>query len=160
MSRFLIYALCDPRDNQIRYVGKSSSGLSRPKKHWTHTQTRNSFDPCHNWVRSVMSHGSLPQIEILEEFSNAGELDEAERFWIGYLRFIGCRLTNMSDGGEGQTGFHHSEKTKEQMRNSHTGKPSGMKGKIPWNKGLRYKSPAISVAKRARDAARKQGRMI
>ena len=33
-SKFLIYGLVDPRDGQLRYVGKSTSGLRRPRSHW------------------------------------------------------------------------------------------------------------------------------
>jgi hypothetical protein len=33
VSKFIVYALFDPRDGELRYIGKSSQGLKRAKSH-------------------------------------------------------------------------------------------------------------------------------
>jgi len=144
----MIYGLVDPRDGQLRYVGKSSNGLSRPRTHWKNTRLRESRDHCHNWIRNVLLSGRVPDVVVIQDIceNDSDILNDSEVFWISYFRKMGCHLTNMSDGGEGQNGFRHSHETREKMRLSHTGKSSGAKGKIPWNKGMTYTSPKISVA--------------
>jgi hypothetical protein len=102
-SQFLVYALIDPRSGEVRYIGKSSCGLKRPKHHWTHKSLRESSDHCHNWVRSVLKQRSTPEVEVLEE-ACAELLNEAEVFWIGYFKMIGANLTNQTPGGDGWSG--------------------------------------------------------
>jgi len=62
MKKHLIYALTDPRTNEIRYVGRSSSGLSRPNaKHSGH---------CGNWVKNPQSNGYKPSVKIIQQFDS------------------------------------------------------------------------------------------
>lgn len=51
---------------KIRYVGRSSNGLERPKCHWRRKAIRERIDHCHTWVRSVLALNSTPEIKILE----------------------------------------------------------------------------------------------
>ncbi|MGH9024078.1 MAG: NUMOD3 domain-containing DNA-binding protein, partial [Acidimicrobiia bacterium] len=46
----------------------------------------------------------VPEIEVLEEYDRPEDLPEAERFWIAYYRSLGCRLTNLTNGGDGASG--------------------------------------------------------
>lgn len=50
------------------------------------------------WVQSLRQQQLKPLIEILEVVEEA-VWEDAERFWIAYLRFLGCRLTNQDSGG-------------------------------------------------------------
>jgi hypothetical protein len=61
-------------------------------------------------------------MEILEELFNSDDVDwqEAERFWVAYLRFLGCRLTNL-DGG-GNSGKQVTEETRAKMSRKKLGK--------------------------------------
>ncbi len=97
--RFLIYGLGDPFTDELRYVGKSSSGLARPRKHIAITESPTTHKQ--RWVNKVMRANGRPEIHVLEEFACQSELDEAERFWIAYWKFIGGNLTNATDGGDG-----------------------------------------------------------
>ncbi|MGI0058124.1 MAG: NUMOD3 domain-containing DNA-binding protein [Nitrosotalea sp.] len=52
---------------------------------------------------------------VLEEYTSAQELSEAEIHAIAYFKSIGCDLTNGTDGGDGgapMTGKTHSEEAK------------------------------------------------
>lgn len=107
-NEYLIYGLVDPLTGILRYIGKSSSGLDRPKHHWTHKQCRERNDHCHNWVRQIISFGKIPGIVVIEnlgfDLAYQRELDEHEIAWISYFRNLGFSLTNESNGGDGITG--------------------------------------------------------
>lgn len=113
MSRNLIYGLIDPISKELRYVGKSTTGLKRPRQHgqaWSLSKTKTH---CSNWVRSLLKNNFSYEIEVLEEHNDAQSLYEAEQFWISYFKSIGCNLTNHTDGGAGVLGMKHSEHTKK-----------------------------------------------
>lgn len=100
-SRYIIYALQDPLSWELRYVGRSSSGLHRPRsKHDAR---------CENWRKWLARRGKLPVVVVLQEFPgttpNVNDvLNAAEIYWIAELRRRGCPLTNCTDGGDGQCG--------------------------------------------------------
>lgn len=97
----IIYALKDPRTLQVRYIGKSSRGLIRPRAH----AARLSKDPSHkaNWIRELVCLGLNYDIEVLEEVEGAGDLDAAEIRWIAHGRSMRWPLTNLTSGGDGPT---------------------------------------------------------
>jgi DNA-binding CsgD family transcriptional regulator len=97
----LIYGLIDPRDKQLRYVGKSCDGLRRPRQHAYSYFLKNEKGHKTNWIKGLVKEGLRPEIWVIEEFADRDLLIDAEVFWIAYFKFIGCRLTNLSKGGEG-----------------------------------------------------------
>lgn len=96
----LVYALVDPRTLLVRYVGKSSEGLKRPRSH--KSSKRRSY--CMNWVRSLQAAGLEYSIVVLEECTPE-TLSSSERWWIAYGRACSWPLTNLTDGGEGAAGL-------------------------------------------------------
>lgn len=120
-SKFLIYALSDPRNpDMVRYIGMSSSGLNRPKRH--HTEMNHHFH-LHRWLRKMRADGVRARIEVLEEFQTASDLPHAEMFWIAQGKGLGWKLTNSTNGGDGLNGFRFSEATKAKMSASAKGRP-------------------------------------
>lgn len=111
-SKFIIYALCDPRTGEVRYIGKSSDGLRRPESHAKPGVLRREKSHVKNWIKSLVVLGLRPQIEIVEEHVSNETLNEAERFYIVYFRFLGFRLTNQTEGGEGAPGVVRTEEEK------------------------------------------------
>ncbi len=100
-----IYCLSDPRDGKIRYVGKAKNLRKRFLSHlWEQKRT----DRKTNWVKNLKRSGVIPSVDILETIENSNDEDwqECERFWISYLRFLGCDLTNLESGGRGGTVPH------------------------------------------------------
>ena len=92
-----IYALIDPRDSRIRYIGKSTNPKKRLGVH-----LRDSGN-CHRvaWIQSLLKVGMVPQLAIMEEVAADADWQERERFWIQMHRSAGCDLTNGTDGGDG-----------------------------------------------------------
>jgi len=68
---------------------------------------------------------------ILQDWPSEKDAFEAEKFLIMYYGRLdlgtGC-LRNLTDGGEGITGYNHTEETKQKLSES-------CKGYIPWSKG-------------------------
>lgn len=120
----LIYGLFDPRDGQLRYIGKSSSGLRRPRMHSCPSVLAR--ERCHrsSWIKALLGAGVRPEIRILEEHDSEANLNSAEVRLIAFHRSIGARLTNMTDGGEGATGAKKSEETRAKLSVALRGKNS------------------------------------
>lgn len=114
-----IYALSDPRTNEIRYVGKTVNMRSRLHGHiYDDEKTHKSA-----WIKSLKAKGLKPTMEVLESFFDEADSlwQESERWWISYLRFIGCPLTNLDSGGN--AGKRMSDESKEKVRQSKIGIP-------------------------------------
>ena len=140
-----IYALIDPRTDTLRYVGMTSrSPIIRFKEHIDRRKSSHTG----NWIRSVLDDGYVPEMEIIEIVTD-DNWQSAERFWISYFRYIGCNLTNQTDGGElggpqivsdetrrkrseRMKGHRMSQESIEKMRASKTGKhlPEGQSARI------------------------------
>ena len=105
-----IYALSDPRTQEIRYVGKT---CDLKRRYWDHIGSRSKNHNGH-WLRSLRALNLRPIMETLEEFDDHDERwEESERFYIAYFRFLGMRLTNQESGGV--AGKLASEETKRRI---------------------------------------------
>ena len=115
MSPFLIYALVDPGTSEIRYIGKSSTGLKRPREHANPAVLGRDHGYKVNWIRGLLADGLNYEIKVLEELPSSDVLSDAEIRWIAYGRSEGWPLTNLTDGGEGTNGWTHSQETCERI---------------------------------------------
>jgi len=135
MSKYIIYALQDPLTGEIRYVGKSSTGVARvARPHAAH---------CRAWKERLKRFGISPIVIILQRFYKTDDTDinvilnGCEIYWISEMRLRGCPLTNLTSGGDGspnldssvrlsmsrkRTGRKHSAETRLKMSISHLGK--------------------------------------
>jgi hypothetical protein len=111
----IIYCLMDPDSGEIRYVGKTSVGLKRIDQHLKSARKSNPKTRVQRWISRVVSEGKIPRVAILDYAESDDELCRLEIMWITNCRDCGCNLTNMSDGGDGNRGFKHSEETKRKL---------------------------------------------
>lgn len=115
-NRYLIYALVDPCTYEIRYVGKSTSGMYRPRSHKQPSSLRKK-DHKNHWIKKLQSEGKLYEIAVLEYVSDPSKLSAAEIKWISFIRCLGChRLTNLTDGGEGSLGRNKTPEEIERIK--------------------------------------------
>jgi hypothetical protein len=123
VARFLIYGLVDPRTNEVRYIGKSTRGLSRPKEH-RKKSANTGEDHKSRWIRSLLAAGLEYQIRVLEEVADedAEHLGLFERYWIAQAREVGWRLTNATDGGDGTPGLRCPEERRARISAAKRGK--------------------------------------
>ena len=112
-----IYGLIDPRDNQIRYIGKTNNPSHRYNDHISYRHTNH----CSGWIKSLAKLNLRPRMFILEK-TNPDLWQESERAWISFFRELGCRLTNMADGGEGPLGYIKTEQHRKRLSESLMGK--------------------------------------
>jgi predicted GIY-YIG superfamily endonuclease len=109
----VIYALCDPDTNEVRYIGQTKDLKHRLCEHFSARSKL--YRDC--WIRSLERD---PSHFILEECDTREELNEAERFWIDWYRRCGfARLTNLTDGGGGIDGFKHSADARKRISQNH-----------------------------------------
>ena len=122
MKQICIYALIDPRTNEIRYVGKTDDLKTRIRRH----NTEKGKDHRYYWIHQLHQCGLKPEVIILEVVTKEN-WQERERYWISFYRDQGARLVNIADGGNGAPGVKPSLETlfkmSESMKKSWIGRP-------------------------------------
>jgi hypothetical protein len=91
----VIYALVDPRDDSIRYVGKTEKRIAqRLEEHIRFPVNRGTGA----WIAELRAAGMFPRIEPI---TCCGEQwwEGKEAYWIRWLRIRGVRLLNRDPGG-------------------------------------------------------------
>lgn len=112
-----IYGLVDPRNHQLRYIGKTVRQPARRLA--THLwQARISKQKRHvlAWLTALQADNVSPEIVEIETVVPFGDWEEAEQFWIAYFRFVDADLCNLTIGGDGAPGAKMSEERKAQLR--------------------------------------------
>ena len=159
MNNNLIYGLVDPRDGQLRYVGKSTSGMKRPKSEFQ--RVLSGFEGrghrC-NWILGLAAANLCYKIVVIQEFDNPDILGEAEIFWIAYFRNMGFDLTNITLGGDGASGYRHTDETLSHLREIHKGKRPSAKCLSAANAAVRGSHRSHSEATKAKMSASKLGK--
>jgi len=110
----IIYGLLDPRNGELRYVGKSTSGFRRVRNHTAVSNLKPSTKK-NNWIKSLLSQGLAPKGVVLEECSNRDSLPELEKLAIAHYRSQGFDLLNHTDGGEGTCGRVMPEESRKRI---------------------------------------------
>jgi GIY-YIG catalytic domain len=85
-----IYALIDPRDNTIRYVG---CAVDIEKRLAEHLRDKNNTPKC-RWLAELKRNGLLPELEILEVVDGFYGAFSREDYWINTMVAAGAPLTN------------------------------------------------------------------
>jgi hypothetical protein len=120
---FLVYALLDPVTREVRYIGKSSSGLARAKAHLEPAYSLRHKGYKKNWLLALRNAGQLPAIIVLSRHTSNEEVLQAEIDYIRLYRALGARLTNQTDGGEGTCGRVVPAEERLRSANSRRGLP-------------------------------------
>lgn len=127
-----IYTLVDPKDNLVKYVGKSDKPNIRLKDHIRKIKYSNTLK--NNWLRSLLKEDLIPKMEIID-IVPISEWSFWESYWISQYRSWGFILKNGTNGGEGgmislesrkkisesKKGFKHSEESKQKMSDNSKG---------------------------------------
>lgn len=122
VSRFLVYLLIDPRNGEIRYIGKSTRGLYRPLSHSRRGQLSRDKSHRGNWIRQLKAAGLEPKIFFFE-YETEEVLSSVERNLIAAARADGYKLTNKTDGGDGVAGHVHTDEERRKISQKLKGKP-------------------------------------
>lgn len=120
----IIYYLKDPRNNEIRYIGKTTEKDFR-KRYISHIFEGNNIKyRTHKsrWIRGILLSGNNLIMEEVDRISFTTEWEWIECFWIAVFKSWGFNLLNMTDGGEGNQNQQISEESKKIRNNKLRGR--------------------------------------
>lgn len=142
MNQFYTYIHTRNDTGDVFYVGKGRGDRSHQHKsrnrHWKNIVTKHGLT-----VHKAMTH--LTEQEAFEH----------EKFLIICLRDMGVRLVNLTDGGEGPTGFKHSPETRARMSLAQKGRTISEEGRR--NMGLVRIGHTTSAETREKISAAQRG---
>ncbi len=131
----IIYAWLDQNGDPY-YIGKTKCFKTRMRHHrWRMDSGVNL--PKYNKLRKLLREGFKWDIQVLEDGIPETEWQAQECYWIKFYREKGCKLYNLTDGGEGMSnatdelrrrlskarkGHFVSEETKRKISESNKGK--------------------------------------
>lgn len=118
MKPFLIYCLKEPNTGEIRYFGQTNQKIQA--RFFAHAAKQTNTHVS-RWFHKTRNSGKDPQIEVLISGLTKIEANEEEIALIAWGRKSGLRITNLTDGGDGRSGFSPSKETIEKI--------------IAWNRG-------------------------
>lgn len=117
-AKYLVYCHIRPDTNQVFYIGKGTKKRMRDKsnrsRYW-----HNIVNKAGGYVAKIIA-ANLYEKEALS----------FEKLMISKLRDIGEALCNLTEGGDGVSGYQHTEETRRKFSERMKGKPSptlGMK---------------------------------
>src|SRR5215472_12997401 len=95
---YIIYALIDPRDESVRYIGITDN---MPMRFKAHVREAGSITAKGTWLAELRRYGLQPTVRILEEMrlekTQRCLVEERERYWIRAFEQSGASLTNIRD---------------------------------------------------------------
>lgn len=110
--RVFIYVLVDPRNDAVRYVGRTIDPKARLAEHVRERGTNRRKE---RWIEQLIGEGLTPLLIVVEEC--APEVwRERERFWELAFRQRGHQLTNLRDCGDGPVPGASTPEFREKMR--------------------------------------------
>ena len=118
-----IYCYIDKNDNQIVYVGKDSN-IDKNKRHKQHFQSSKYDAQPINRVLQQNPNRYTYQVLVW----NVDFQERLNALEIQYIRQLKPKF-NFTDGGDGSSGFKHSEESRKKMSEAQKGKNNPMYGK-------------------------------
>lgn len=96
-STVYVYALVDPRDGEVRYIGRTSNVERRLWQHVSPSMLAK-HSPRAKWIRSLLAEGKQPEMRVIEATTrDRGDAQEAH--WMRHFEARGAKLTNVGPGG-------------------------------------------------------------
>lgn len=123
------YILEHPETGYVRYIGKTVQSLER--RLYSHLRCRfESYKS--NWIKSLRRKGLTPKISLIEEIEYTENWEWLEEYWISQFRAWGFRITNMTDGGDGNNNQIFSRESIEKRNSKLRGRkrPQWVRDKI------------------------------
>lgn len=128
MKKVYFYALRDPRDNGIKYIGRTVNPKNRLRQHIYSGKSNGSKDRKSAWIKSLLNKNLKPLMEIIDYidgYENIDNIKNKEMQLIERYRKI-CDLKNDKDLVE--NGYQFSEECRKKMSNAQIGN-TNKKGK-------------------------------
>jgi hypothetical protein len=150
MDIYYVYHHIRLDENSIFYVGKG--------KEYRHTETSNRNNYWHNVVNKAKFKSEIIFDKLDEELALLIEVELIDKY-----RKLGYKLVNLTDGGEGVSGYRHTDDTKKLLgelnKTRIVSDETKQKLSLVW-KGKNRKPFSEEHRKKISDAAKKQKRNL
>lgn len=110
-----IYGLIDPRNKELRYIGKSDTPQFRLAKHIREAKRSTHLHRL-AWIKGILDDGLIPELILLMQVPTDA-WSTIERLLINSLGDSNYNLTNMADGGLGGSTARGQKRSREARRN-------------------------------------------
>ena len=121
-----IYMLISP--SMKCYIGKTVHAKLRFRQH---KNARGQCRAIHNAIRKYGWENFLKVIvEVFDDDASDAFMSEREIYWINHHETKSPSGYNLTDGGEGNRGFIHSEESLAKMRKSHRNRSAETRAKL------------------------------
>ncbi len=114
-NNYLVYLISHPDSNYF-YVGKTDNIKQRISKHLSDSRVRPTTF-IHNWLQKYPE----PMFEVLEENIDEQTAFLYERMYISLFKSWNILIMNLTNGGEGSSGYKHTDETKLLISKIHKG---------------------------------------
>ena len=109
-----IYILQDPNTLQVRYVGKTENLKKRFYQHTNRkVQERSRRNYLSNWLLKLLISDKKPIMTAIDETES--DWKSLEQYWIEQFKVWGFKLVNLTNGGDGISGYKHTEETIDKL---------------------------------------------
>jgi group I intron endonuclease len=146
-----IYCLKDPNTLEIRYIGKSNNPNKRFIQHKIDSKNYKIKFYKNNWINQLLNIGLEPILEILEQVS-INNWKEREIYWIAYYKNLGFKLTNLTNGGDGNNNQVRTKETNLKISLALKGKKRSQEVKDKISKSNKNKIISLSTREKLRQA--------
>lgn len=143
-KQFYVYVHMRATDDSVFYVGKGSKYRSTSKN------GRSEY-----WHRIVAKHGIV--VEIVKRDLSFEEANSYEIFLIDKLKKDGCKLCNLTSGGEGRAGYIFKEESKLKISKANKGRKWSDESKEKMLGNQNARGAVRSQETRAKMSASKKG---
>lgn len=161
-----LYLVTNTIDNTL-YVGKTTQTIAnRWLRHLSDARLEKYNSHLHRAIRKYGTDAFTvePLILLESDFVDENSLNDGERLMIRLLR-VNCRLYNLTEGGEGISGFKHTKETRRKISKAKRGKAlsgecrrrmsESRKGKMP-SQECRRKGLAALVGRPVSEETRRR----
>jgi len=143
-----IYALIDPRDERVRYVGQA---VNPARRYRDHLAQKNTSTRKRDWIDELILLGLAPIIKVIEQCQK-GNVDKREIHWIAHHRNLNTDLLNVLDGGAWQGLWAHTDETKKKISDARKGRTFTEETRKKISDGLKGRTLTDETKKRISDA--------
>lgn len=94
MNALYVYALLDPIDGIIKYIGITDAPTKRLNAHLCRARNINKISRKDMWIRSVVERGRSPILVVIDVVEKGGDALRTETEWIEHFYKVSPLLTN------------------------------------------------------------------
>lgn len=166
-----IYVLIDPRNEFVRYVGKTKNPNRRLAQHIYESNKIK----CHknNWLKQLLEAGVKPEMVIVESLQSTEDWIFWEQFYIDLCKSWEFNLTNTLEGGSGKKhitmplgfkkkpfstkGFKHSSETKAKISEASKKRKVSLETREKMSKYAKARGISEETKRKMLESRRKSG---